>query len=257
MPAHKALGGQMHGLGVQRRLHMPHAAQIQRRPARAIEDAVEIAPAQSGEPGVEVFGRRRRRQHGDGSGGEMGVEGVHHHPGRPGLCEIQVDHLTAGMNPGVGAARGGDAHRLAAEGGDRAFDLGLHGGQGRLGLEAHIRGSVILDGQTVTGHQASRAPRATGNPRRKSAASGRTAPLPLGAQDPHRARAAADQQGVIEGHARRALRVLDAGQQGLDAHRPAFGGRQEPGAGKRREATDLAVHARRPAGPTGCGPPRA
>ncbi len=48
--------------------------------------------------------------------GQMGVEGVAHHLRPPVLGQVEVDHLAAGVDAGVGAAGGVQAHGLAAEG---------------------------------------------------------------------------------------------------------------------------------------------
>ncbi len=158
MVADQGLGGGMHGLRVERRLHAPDPAALQRRRRPAVEDAEEIDAPLGREAGVEVVRGGGGVQHRDGLSGEMGVQGVHHGGGRPVAGQVEVDHLARSVDPGVGASGGADHHPLAAEGLDRPLQRALHRGLAGLDLEAMIGRAVIFDRQAIARHQASRVP---------------------------------------------------------------------------------------------------
>ncbi len=151
--AHQGLGGGVHGLRVQRLLHVPDPAALQRRRRLAIEDAVEIGPSLGREAGMEVGAGFGCGQHHDGLAHQMGVQRVHHRGGGPGLLQVEVDHLAGGVDPGVRAAGGVDPDRLAAEGRDRPLQRGLHRREVRLRLEAVIGPAVVFHRQPIARHQ--------------------------------------------------------------------------------------------------------
>ena len=107
---------------------------------------------------------------------KVGVERIAHHRRAPLLGQVGVHHLGRRMHPGVGAAGGLEANRLAAEGVDRPFDRALHGRQAFLSLVAVVAAAVIFEDEAIARHQESFVPRGMANPRTKSAAS--CAPLP-------------------------------------------------------------------------------
>ncbi len=125
--------------------------------------------------------------------------------------------------------------RLAGEGGDGPLQRRLHRGLRVLDLEAAIGAAVILHGEAIARHQASRVPLWIGNPRRKVAAS--WAPLPSrwdlqqAPPPPRRRRRAgrrpAPSPGAPFPSASRESRALDP-------HRPAIVVRPRPGPGTRR-----------------------
>ena len=112
-------------------------------------------PALGGDGGV---------QHHDGLAPQVGVQRIAHRLGRPGLGKVDVDHLAGGVDAGVGSSGGVNAHRLAAEGGDRPLQRALHCRLVRLGLEAVVGAAVVLEGEPEAGHQPSTVPAATGAP---------------------------------------------------------------------------------------------
>ena len=117
----------VHGLGVQRLLHVPDPALVQRRRAAPVEDAVAVAPLGGREPGVPALRRDAwppARRPAPGSGGRS----AHCARSRRGQSRVEVHmhHLAGGVDAGVGAARGLQPELLAAEGLDGALDRALH-----------------------------------------------------------------------------------------------------------------------------------
>ncbi len=111
---------------------------------------------------MEFAVRLLRLQHRDGFGAQVGVDRLAHRPGRPGPLGVEVGDLSQGVDAGVRAPGGVDGRRLPREGGDRPLQRALHRRLRRLALEAVERAAVILDEETVAGHQSSRVPAGTG-----------------------------------------------------------------------------------------------
>lgn len=86
------------------------------------------------------------------------------------LDQIEMRHLSQGMDAGVRAAGAGDGDLLAGEFFDRGFQRALHRGAVALALPAEEGAAVIFNGQAVA-HQASCVPAGTAKPFSKSSAS--------------------------------------------------------------------------------------
>src|SRR5437764_10579720 len=70
----------------------------------------------------------------------------------------------------------------------------------------------------------------------------RLASRALQLQEPHRALATGHGEAIIENRAGNAAPLPPSGAQNLDAHRPVVLDGLAPGAGERREASDMIVH---------------
>ncbi|MNE22068.1 hypothetical protein D3C80_1152570 [compost metagenome] len=138
MQADQALRRRMHGLGVQRLLDVPDPAPVQGRTTGPVEDAIQVFAPVGGEAGVPVVADRGAIQHRHRFMHQVGVQSVHHRPRRPVLVQIDMAGLARGVDPGIGAARSGDAHGLAGKGRHRRLDGALHRRLTRLGLKAVV-----------------------------------------------------------------------------------------------------------------------
>ena len=127
---------------------MPGDGGEQRVGRRRVPDQVAVGPSRGRTPGVEP-GRRHLGPDHDDLGRQLAVE-------RPGQADavvgdrrqIDVDHLTPGVHPGVGPPGAGDDRRLAHPG--RALERHLQraGHRGHLGL-----GGETPEGRPVVGEQ--------------------------------------------------------------------------------------------------------
>ncbi len=160
-----------HRLDVERLADVPDAAAIEGGRSRAVEDAIEITSSQGGESRVELGLGEPGVDHRDRLRREMGVDRLHHHAGRPVPGKIDMNHLSQRVHAGIGAASRLNADRLTGKCQDRRLDRGLNGRLVRLGLEAAIGAAVVLERQSIAGHQPSREPAGMGKPRRKTVAS--------------------------------------------------------------------------------------
>ncbi len=101
---------------------------------------------------MEIRGGERGLAHGHRGREEMSVEGALDCPGRKVAFEIEVNHLTRGVDAGVGAPRSMNANDLSAKGPYRPFEGGLNRRQVALSLKARERASIIFDNEPVARH---------------------------------------------------------------------------------------------------------
>ena len=154
--ADEDLAGLVHGLHIQRLLHVPGQPLFEGQRRQAVEDAVAVGAADGGKAGVKAFMHLLAGKDSDRVRLAVEVHRPHHGFGRPVLFEIHMRHLTRGMHARIGAPGPANGNLLTAEGLDGTLQHGLHGRAIGLPLPAAEGTAVIFDGQLVAGHRPTR-----------------------------------------------------------------------------------------------------
>ncbi len=168
-------GAGAHRLDVECRSDLPHPAAFESRRGAAVQDAIEINPADRRQPGVELVANALGGKDADSIWPQIVIDGTTQHFRLRRAGEIEMRGLRQCMHARVGSSRPMDGERLSTEFGDRGFERFLNRKAVRLALPADQPAAVILDSQLVAGH-GSLVPGRIGNPRRKAGASSAARP---------------------------------------------------------------------------------
>ena len=125
VPAGKMPRRLLHGSGVERHGNLPGPVPVQRQSRAPVHDAVEVMTRLGREPRVEGFRDDLAVENGDRLGFQMEVERVANRFGRVVPGEIDMRHLTARVNAGIGAPGAFRHNAAAAQSLDSARKLAL------------------------------------------------------------------------------------------------------------------------------------
>ena len=134
------------GVQAQRVPQLDHVVAQQRiRHLRGVDQAIAVAPPDRGEAGVETVGGLGHVTDGDVVGADSTQPAQQVGGGQGRVLDIDVAHLTAGVYPGIGAARDGECGgRVEAKHpAQRFLQHPLHRPQSRLGGPAVKSPAVV------------------------------------------------------------------------------------------------------------------
>jgi len=151
----KISGGRLHGRQIEGSTDVPGIACSQRRAHRMLENGIAIPLSRRRAQSVETLRRDDDRLNGD-IVGEIDIDAIA--VGRQGknFVNVEVDDETAGVNPGVGAPRGGNPQRHTLNLLQSRFEDLLDRQTVALNLPATIVGTIIFNSQ-ANDHNVSRA----------------------------------------------------------------------------------------------------
>ena len=162
VPADERAGSLAHRLHVEPLLDPPGAAAIEGQRRAPVDDPIDIEAAAGAAAGVKIVGRAFGLQDRDGVLSEMGVEPLHEPERRPVALEIDVRHLSGGVNASVGPPGTMRDGRLARHAENRLFQRLLDRDAVLLSLPADERRAVIFECELEARHSGLRAMRRRG-----------------------------------------------------------------------------------------------
>jgi hypothetical protein len=120
----------MHGLGIQRLVHLPRAVRVQGQRRAAVGDAVDVAAPKAGEARVPVIGHHAAIGHRDGIGLQVIVHRLHQAERGDVFRHIHMGAHVQRVDARIGASGGEHHHGLAGDPGDGFLDGLLDWGRG-------------------------------------------------------------------------------------------------------------------------------
>ncbi len=155
MPADEGLGGLVHRPGVERRLHPPGAAAVERERRAAVDDAVKIMAGAGAAPGVETGIGGLGLENRDRMGMKQRVQPLAETEWIPCALKVDMRDLAQRMHAGVGAPGAMGGRALARHGEKRVLQRLLDRKAILLALPADERRAVIFEGELETRHRRS------------------------------------------------------------------------------------------------------
>ena len=152
MLARQRARGLLHGRGVERRLHPPGAAPLEREGSAAVDDAIEIMAGNGAMARVEIGGDALGAEDRHRIGMDERIEPLLKPEGRPVALEVDMSDLSQSMHARVGAPGAMRGRVLAGHGEDRSFQRLLDRKAVRLPLPADERAAVIFEDELEARH---------------------------------------------------------------------------------------------------------
>ena len=150
--ADEALGRRVHGLGVERRRHLPGPSTFERQGNLAVDDPVKIGARAGGKPGIEVGTHRRDFEDRYRGRSQIMIDSVANDVRRPRFREVHMNRLAEGVDAGVGASGRLNRDFFVAKSRHRGFQCLLNRYPDFLTLPADEAPAVVLHDQLVAGH---------------------------------------------------------------------------------------------------------